>query len=493
MAATFHAQGPGRGTRPPTLWVDVEDLFEYARSFGRPSGIQRLAFEVQLALHRTDPAEQQVRFVRHGGADGFSVIPWAAVERVFRQLASAPAAPRRAAPPAAPAGRGVLLRLAYLLPVKLREPVGLMWRGVRIFARGAAGLVRESWGMAVRRLRPPQVAAELDAGDGAAFSADARAGDTLLALGAPWNDPHYAARIRAARTKLGLRYGVLLYDMIPLARPEWCYSGVVSDFRQWFTQVVPQADLLFAISRFTAEDAVRIAAREGVKLAGIPVALPLGTGFTQLAAPEADTPRPGLPQPGSYVLFVSTIEPRKNHQLMVRIWRRLLDEWPAERVPALVFAGRVGWMVDDLMQQLRNCDFLDGKVVLIENATDSEIAALYRGCLFTVFPSLYEGWGLPVTESLAMGKPCLCADRTSLPEAGGMLARYFDPEDGGAAFSAVVDMLSDPADLAQLQRTVRGTFTLVPWDEAAAAVMAAAVPLPSDDFDLREGKDHLAA
>ena len=70
-----------------------------------------------------------------------------------------------------------------------------------------------------------------------------------------------------------------------------------------------------------------------------------------------------------------------------------------------MFAGRVGWLVQDLMQQLKNTDWLDGKIILVDSPSDAELETLYEDCLFTLFPSFYEGWGLPVTESLAMARP----------------------------------------------------------------------------------------
>jgi glycosyltransferase involved in cell wall biosynthesis len=171
------------------------------------------------------------------------------------------------------------------------------------------------------------------------------------------------------------------------------------------------------------------------------------------------------------VLFVSTIEARKNHLLLFRVWRRLLDELPADLVPTLVFAGRVGWLVEDLMRQLQNTDFLDGKIRLIEDASDAELAALYRGCSFTVFPSLYEGWGLPVTERLAFGKPCLAARATSVPEAGGRLARYFDPESVADAYAAIRAAIENPEGLRVWQAEIVRGFSPVPWSATADAVM----------------------
>jgi glycosyltransferase involved in cell wall biosynthesis len=142
--------------------------------------------------------------------------------------------------------------------------------------------------------------------------------------------------------------------------------------------------------------------------------IPIGTGFAAMLQAQA-VASDRLPPAGSYALFVSTIEARKNHLLLFRVWRRMLDDMPRDSVPTLVFAGRVGWLVDDLMKQLENTDYLDRKICLIEDVSDAELASLYRGCRFTLFPSLYEGWGLPVTESLAFGKPCLVARNSSLP------------------------------------------------------------------------------
>jgi glycosyltransferase involved in cell wall biosynthesis len=144
---------------------------------------------------------------------------------------------------------------------------------------------------------------------------------------------------------------------------------------------------------------------------------------------------------------------------------------PPERVPVLVFAGRIGWLVQDLMQQLRNTAFLNGKIVLVEEPTDAELVALYRGCRFTLFPSFYEGWGLPVTESLAFGKPCIISNRTSLPEAGGSLARYFDPEDVADAEHVIRATIEDPEGLAQWEARIVREFRPVPWEDSARAVM----------------------
>ena len=101
-----------------------------------------------------------------------------------------------------------------------------------------------------------------------------------------------------------------------------------------------------------------------------------------------------------------------------------------------------------------------------------ELRALYDGCLFTFVPSWFEGWGLPVSESLALGKPCLASSATAIPEAGGALCRYFDPGDAGAAHREVAALLDDPAALAAWQDQVRREFRMTSWAETAHAVLA---------------------
>ena len=130
-------------------------------------------------------------------------------------------------------------------------------------------------------------------------------------------------------------------------------------------------------------------------------------------------------------------------------------------------------MVADLMQQLRNAHYLDGKLVLFQDPTDGELTTLYQGAQFTLFPSFYEGWGLPVTESLAFGKPAIISNTTSLPEAGGALARYFDPESTTEAYHVIREVVEDPEGLRNWQARVARDFRPVTWDEAARAVLRA--------------------
>ena len=242
-------------------------------------------------------------------------------------------------------------------------------------------------------------------------------------------------------------------------------------FRACFESMLPLCDVVFAISRATAADVEAYARESGVVLPGPVTPIPIGTGFGSQSQHASTSHCRALPAVSSYALFVSTIEARKNHTLLFRVWRRLLEDLPAERVPTLVFAGHIGWLVDDLMRQIANTDHLNGKLVVIEDPTDAELAMLYRGCLFTVFPSFHEGWGLPVTESLAFGKPCIISNRTSLPEAGGRLVRSFDPDNLHDAYQVIRQVIDDRPGLARWEAEVRREFKPVPWSATVEAIL----------------------
>ncbi len=471
---------------PTRIWIEVEDLFEYARYSTRPSGIQRLAFEIDVALKELDQARGQINFIRHVPVtQGFCVVPWSDVAALFANLAEGevPAAKLGTAILPHPPGRQRVRKLVQRLPTSIRpymiETILSSVTAARAWG-GLAAATGRAMAQALRRERPADGQPDpLPAVPPIDFASAISPGDVILVLGSPWFHPDYASLIGTYREKYGLRFAMLVYDLIPLRRPEWCDSGLVRLFRSFVTSMVPLCDDIFAISKSTAADVEAFLREQHITLPRPVIAIPIGTGLKVAVPPSQHDivarplPQRALPPPGSYALIVSTIEARKNHILLFRVWRRLLEELPADQVPTLVFAGRIGWLVDDLMHQITNTSYLDGKLVVVESPTDAELTTLYTGCLFTLFPSFNEGWGLPVTESLAFGKPCLISDRTSLPEAGGALARYFDPDNLHDAYRAIRSVIEDRDGLARWEAEVRRDFRPVPWHATAQAILTA--------------------
>ena len=470
------------------LWIDVEDLFAYAYGHKRPSGIQRVAFELSRTLWAEYGDTGRVRFVRHDPTrGGFRCIEWESIAELFNEMTGSITTTAAAAKPPGisphPNVRQFVRELMYRLPASLRiivievlvtqEKAFRAWGG--LIAAVVRGVIRIPHRLA-RRLRRRTAVAK---GSGPSHSAQTGGaaniarGDTVLALGAPWSHPNYMALIAAQRTRNGARFALLVHDIVPLRHPEWCDQGTVRLFRSFFDGTLPLCDQVFADSRATAADVTAYAREQSINLPAPVISLPIGTGFG-VSPPSTIVPRTGrLPAANEYVLFISTIEARKNHLLLFRVWDQLLRDLPPNLVPTLVFAGRTGWLVGDLMQQIDNTGNLNGKLLIIDKPTDAEVAALYQGCLFTVYPSFYEGWGLPVTESLAFGKPCLIADRTSLPEAGGSLVRKFDPDNLNDAYAEIRRIILDREDLARWEEQVRTTFRPTSWSTTAQALLAA--------------------
>jgi glycosyltransferase involved in cell wall biosynthesis len=153
------------------------------------------------------------------------------------------------------------------------------------------------------------------------------------------------------------------------------------------------------------------------------------------------------------------------------VWRRLIARHGPEPVPALIFAGQLGWMVDDLLADLAASGYLGGKIEHRPGLSDEELDEAYRSCLFTVFPSLCEGWGLPIAESLAHGKFCVASNRTSIPEVGGDLIDYFDPSDDDDALAKIERLLFEPCYLAATQARLRAEYRPRTWADCARALV----------------------
>ncbi len=102
-----------------------------------------------------------------------------------------------------------------------------------------------------------------------------------------------------------------------------------------------------------------------------------------------------------FVLCVGTIEIRKNHGFLVKIWEALAAEFGDAEIPRLVFVGKWGWNIEELKDEIDRTRALDRWLIVYNNLSDSELDHLYEHCLFTAYPSFAEGWGLPVGESLA--------------------------------------------------------------------------------------------
>ena len=167
----------------------------------------------------------------------------------------------------------------------------------------------------------------------------------------------------------------------------------------------------------------------------------------------------------NYVLCVGTIESRKNILKLLECWQELQKKYKGH-LPELVLAGGRGWGVDDVYAFLKKTSHVGGTIKIIDTPNDAELELLYKNCRFTVFPSLFEGWGLPIGESLWFRKPVICANNSSMPEVGPGFACYFDHKKPGSLKNALEAMIFSPPSLPQDIRSY-----LTTWDDTSNSLL----------------------
>ncbi len=221
-------------------------------------------------------------------------------------------------------------------------------------------------------------------------------------------------RTLAALGRAGLRRHVLIHDTIPLDHPDWQRPGTALRFRRKLDAALTGADRIICNSEATAADLKRHANGPVPPL----VVAPLGVG---LPAPSAG-PNPvfGTEVP-PYFVTVGTIEPRKNHALLLDVWDRL---GPA--APVLVVCGPRGWRNEKVFQRL---DRAGPRIVERADLGDADLAAVIRDARALLFPSRAEGYGLPPMEAAALGAPVVCGDLAIYRETLGDIPVYLNPAD----------------------------------------------------------------
>ena len=269
------------------------------------------------------------------------------------------------------------------------------------------------------------------------------------------------------------------FDLTTVVTPQYhaAYSVwdphllLADEFRIHFTRMLTTADRLLVISDATRRDVEAFAAEQGVAVPDT-VHLPLGSSIPDHdRVRPAALGRPGAPAPGGFVLSVGTVEIRKNHHLLLDVWETMLRDLPRGDVPPLVVAGRTGWLFQETVARLERTPAFAGTVIHLDGPTDAELAWCYEHAAFTCYPSLYEGWGLPVSESLAFGRPCLSSDTSSLPEAGAGLTTLLDPYDRTAWRDAVLGLWRDPAARAAASERIRSEHVNVDATATARVVI----------------------
>ncbi|MCR9138517.1 MAG: glycosyltransferase family 4 protein [Alphaproteobacteria bacterium] len=294
-----------------------------------------------------------------------------------------------------------------------------------------------------------------------------RQGDTYLSIGLDWDDK-CQGRIDALKSQYGLHIARMCYDLIPIKFPHLAHPSAVRAMSEGYLEkLCISADVVFCISNRTRSDLAAHLESNGVAMPRLEV---VELGGELISKRNGSLPEALLD--ATFILYVSTIERRKNHAVIIKAYRDLIDRNLSAALPQLVFVGMRGWGVSDLMHDIGNDPQMAERVLFLSDLEDDALAALYNACLFTVFPSHYEGWGLGISESLAHGKFCIASNAGALTEAGKDLVDYVDPLDWQQWSNLLLHHIQDRNGLEQRQRDISARYRPMPWSECARQIFS---------------------
>jgi glycosyltransferase involved in cell wall biosynthesis len=312
-------------------------------------------------------------------------------------------------------------------------------------------------------------------------AAAAPKGGRILVLGGSWiRNPEYISALQALKRDVDANLTVLVHDLIQMKLAHLYPEGVGKEFEQNAQLIAKAADDFLVYSDFTRTDLKEFLLDNSELFKKISK-FRLGD-MTGLHPDNAagDAPQSDLQQRfagKTFALYVSTIEIRKNHALLVNVWRRLVEE-RGSRAPHLLFVGRPLWRGEEVVESIRRDEKLRNFVHVLDNVDDRDLDWFYRNCLLTLYPSLYEGWGLPVAESLAYGKVCITSDRTATREVAPNLTDLLDPYDFRGWRDRVSFYLDNRSALARAQERIRSGYREYTWSQSVREIGSILDSLP---------------
>jgi glycosyltransferase involved in cell wall biosynthesis len=265
------------------------------------------------------------------------------------------------------------------------------------------------------------------------------------------------------------RFGVIGFDLVPVAAAETVHKGMVSVFNR-HVSVIKHADRLSAISESAANEfksLCRVLEAQGLEGPLVEAHLLPPTPFEVTDAAIVDARVFLRDSDLPVVLVVGSREPRKNQ---IAVLEAVFQLWTAGHRFHLVMVGGSGWNSSDIDDEVERLRTLGVEIVIRTRATETELFAWYQIARFTVFPSLYEGYGLPIAESLGSGTPVITSNYGSMSEIaslGGAL--MVDPRDPAQLRDAIARLLVDDELVAKLRAEAMGR-TWPTWDRYARDV-----------------------
>ncbi|WP_080411959.1 glycosyltransferase family 4 protein [Burkholderia ubonensis] len=278
--------------------------------------------------------------------------------------------------------------------------------------------------------------------------------DRILFSEVGWDHaPYFDCMISLKKAHPDTVFEYLVHDLIALKFPQFFTQEFGDSVRLFLRRLPLVCDRYICVSKSTARDVREIldsSADTAVMMSGSDV---------------SNAPYVENKHVSPYVLNVATIEIRKNHILLYHVWRKLVQRLGG-RCPKLLLVGRTGWLAGDVAYLMKHDPVVKDFVEIRHDVTNDQLVGLFKNSMFTVFPSLYEGWGLPASESFFYGKVCATSNTSSLPEINPFPELMFDPYNHQEAFNVINGLISDPNRLNKYEQEIPRVFRRQTWEQS---------------------------
>jgi hypothetical protein len=257
-----------------------------------------------------------------------------------------------------------------------------------------------------------------------------------------WDNDEYIESVLEYKEK-GSKIAFLSYDLLPIVVPQ--FSGQWGDAMTAFTDKITSiCDVVFSISEHTKRDLERHLIEYGLTVPKI-VTIRLGDEFTEFS--------PVIPKDQifidskisqtkeEFILCTGTLEARKNHTLLYYTYK--LAKSRGIKLPKIIVAGRVGYRTENIISIIEEDPEVMDSILILKDVSDQELSWLYTNCRFTVYQSFYEGWGLPIAESVSRVVPCIASNTSSMVEVAPNFVKHFNPASSDEFLSAIIEYMDD--------------------------------------------------
>ena len=291
---------------------------------------------------------------------------------------------------------------------------------------------------------------------------DMTEGDVFFDLDAAWMCRVKRSWLLPLLKKQGVRIVAHIYDIISITHPQYCLERGVYNFMDFIGAHLQYADDIIVNAQATVDELQKLTQRLGISLPPCHV-IPLGADFAkQEIITEDQVPKNVVEavQDRPYILLVGTIEPRKNHKLLLEAYDKGLKEMGYN----IIMAGYMGWNMEEFEQKLESHPDYGKRIFHFTGLDDKAIAFLYQHAKFLAFCSYTEGFGLPIIEAIQRGTPVLAADVPVLREVGGDYCVWFEQDDAGELCEAVCALANSSGWYEKLKNNNK-CFHAVTWEK----------------------------